>query len=292
MRFANKIIFAGVMLALVVTLARVDLAAAQDKKEVSFAMLPQMANADLFKAWLPILQYLEQQTGLKFTQQFPKNFDDHVQLCQQAAIDIAYTNPISYVQMTPKNGVGHTAIAIAVDAEGATMFGQIIARADNEAIKEFKDIKGKKGWVVGFKSAGGYTFQQAYALGQGFDLNKDCQISEAPENKQEKVVMAVYNRETEFGCIRNGILEKMGDRIDPAQVKVLAETPRYPGWVISVSSKVDPAVVAKVKAAFASIPADIMKQAALPGKILSFQPAGDADFDGMRELVGRLNAAI
>ncbi|MBU1087174.1 MAG: hypothetical protein KKD05_06605 [Candidatus Omnitrophica bacterium] len=51
------------------------------EEEISFAMLPQMANTIAFKKWKPILDYLEKQTNYKFTQIFPKDFDEHVKLC-------------------------------------------------------------------------------------------------------------------------------------------------------------------------------------------------------------------
>lgn len=265
------------------------------EEEVTFAMLPQMSNTELFKCWNPFLKYLEKGTGLKFTQVFPHNFTEHVNLCREGKIDFAYSNPFTYVQMAPKireRPHGHKAVAIAVEPHGAAFYGEFIVRTDNMEIKEFKDIKGKHGWIVGYKSAGGYLYQKGYALDHGIDLPKDCLLTESPGNKQEKVIMAVYNRDTDFGCIRNGMRAKLKDRIDLDQIKVLAETEKYPSWAFSVYDGVNPEIVKKVKEALLNIPPELFKGAKLPGGVLKFQEAKDKDFNSVRELAEKVEMNI
>jgi len=259
--------------------------------EVTFAMLPQMSNVALFKAWKPILEYLEKETGLKFKQVFPKNFAEHIKMCKEGKIDFAYSNPLAYIQMSPKEGVrthGHKAMAIAVQRGGTSFYGEFIIRVDNDEIKKFEDIKGKKGWIVGYKSAGGFLFQQAYALDHGIDLTKDCTLVESPGNKQEKVIMAVYNREADFGCVRDGMRAKLAKRIDINQIKVLAETPRYPSWAFSAYDGVASEIVRKVKNALLHIPPEIFEKAKLPGKVSAFKDADDSAFDPVRELADKV----
>lgn len=264
---------------------------AAEGEEVTFSMLPQMSNAELFKCWDPLLKYLEKETGVRFTQVFPKNFDEHIKLCREGKIDFAYSNPFCYLQMTPQPGEnprGHKVMAIAVEPGGATFYGEFITRVDNMNIKKFEDIKGKNGWIVGYESSGGYLFEKGYALDHGIDLPKDCFLTESPGNKQDKVVMAVYNRETEFGCIRDGIREMMKDRIDLDQIRVLAETERYPGWVFSASVGVNPQIVEKIKKALSKIPPELFSEAALPGGVVRFQEATEKDIDPIRKLAGKV----
>jgi phosphonate transport system substrate-binding protein len=155
-------------------------------------------------------------------------------------------------------------------------------------IKEFKDIKGKHGWIVGYKSAGGYLYQKGYALDHGIDLPLDCLLTESPGNKQEKVIMAVYNRDTDFGCVRNGMREKLMDRIDLSQIKVIAETKRYPSWVFSAYDEVDPKIVKKVRDALLNIPLKLFKDAKLPGGVLKFQEATDKNLESLRKLAKKV----
>jgi phosphonate transport system substrate-binding protein len=264
---------------------------AKAAEEVTFAMLPQMSNTELFKCWNSLLKYLEQETGLNFTQVFPHNFTEHIDLCREGKINFAYSNPLTYVLMAPKSGErsrGHLAMATAVEPQGAVFYGEFIVRVDNMDIKKFKDIKGKHGWIVGYTSAGGYLYQKGYALDHGIDLFRDCILTESPSNKQEKVIMAVYNRDTDFGCVRNGMRDKLMDRIDLSQIKVIAETKRYPSWVFSAYDEVDPEIVKKVKDALLKIPPDLFKKAKLPGRVLKFQKAKDKDFESLRKLAEKV----
>jgi len=263
-------------------------------EEVTFAMLPQMADAAVFKKWRPLLKYLEKETKIKFKQVFPKNFDEHVQLCREGKVDFAYSNPVTYVQIAPKGRErkqGHIAFAVAETKNGTRDFyGLFITRADNTEIKKFKDIKGKKGWIVGWRSAAGYIFEQAYALEHGIDLKGDCILTESPGNKQEKVIMAVYSGQTDFGCIRNGMLKVVEGRIDLSQIKVLAETPRHPAWALSVYSKVKPRIAKKVKKAFLSMSEDLLMPSKLPGGVEKFAEATDSDFDSIRQVLDKVKS--
>lgn len=260
-------------------------------KEVTFAMLPQMSNAQLFKCCQPILKHLENETGIKITQRFPKDYTEHVKLCREGKIDFAYSNPFTYIQMAPKSrerSDGHKAIAIAVEPHGAVFYGEFIARTDNMSIKEFKDIIGKRGWIVSYMASGGYLYPKGYALDHGIDLPNDCILTESPGSKQEKVIMAVYNRETDFGCVRSGMREKLKGRLDLKQIRVVAETKRYPSWTFSAYDGVDPEVTDKIKQALLKMPAHLFEKAKLPGSVNGFQEAADKDFDSVRTLAEKV----
>lgn len=123
---------------------------ANASEEVTFAMLPQMSNTELFRCWNSLLKYMEKETGLNFTQVFPHNFTEHVDLCREGKINFAYSNPFTYVQMAPKPGErprvapkpgerprGHLAMATAVEPHGAVFYGEFIVRIDNMDIKGF-----------------------------------------------------------------------------------------------------------------------------------------------------------
>ncbi|OGS19603.1 MAG: hypothetical protein A2219_07380 [Elusimicrobia bacterium RIFOXYA2_FULL_50_26] len=279
--------FAGIVTIAMLSCPALFNVQAQAEEEITFAMLPQMSNTELFKCWKPILDYLQKETGVKFKQVFAKDFTEHIAMCKEGKISFAYSNPFTYVTMSKRSKEqpnSHKVIAIGAQAEGPTFAGEIIVNADNSTIKTVKDIKGKKGMVVGYDSAGGYLFQQGYAIDNGINLPKDCVITEAPGNKQERVITAVIGNEVDFGCIRDGMRQKVKDKMDISKVKVLATTPQYPNWVVSNYEKVDPKIVEKVSKALQSIPADIMKEAALPGGIKSFVKAVEKDMDSIRRL--------
>jgi phosphonate transport system substrate-binding protein len=237
--------------------------------------------------WQPLLKQLEKSTGLKFVQKYAKDFDEFTKMCQDGAVDFAYSNPVIYVQSAykPKDReAGHKAFAIAMTAKGSNDFyGLFVIRADNDKIKSLADIKGKKGWITGKTSAAGFIFQQAYAMDNGIDMWKDCQLTESPGNKQEKVVGSVLNKLADFGTVRNGMLEVMKDQVDVKQLRVLAETPKYPAWVLSAGAGVKPETAEKVRKAFLNLPKAMLLSAQLPGKVEGFVPAKESDFDMLKK---------
>lgn len=61
--------------------------------------------------------------------------------------------------------------------------------------------------------------------------------------------MGVYSGEYDAGSIREGALEILKHKIDLKQIRVLATTPWYPGWVYAARKGLDPALVEKIKKA-------------------------------------------
>jgi phosphonate transport system substrate-binding protein len=260
--------------------------------EVTFSMLPQLANSVIYHKWEPLLEYLGKKAGVKFQQVFPKNFDDHIAMCARGEVDFAYSNPVTYVQASydaheKKNG--HFVLAIARTPKGTTDFyGLFITQADNTSIRSIEDIKGKTGWIAAWNSAGAGLFQQAYALEHGIDLQKDCRIVESPGNKQEKIIDAVQDREADFGCVRSGLLEMYKDTVDLTQIRVFARTPGYPAWVFSASKRTKPESVKKIKDALSEAPEDLLEQSALPGGVIGFAEASEKDLESVRRIVEKM----
>ncbi|MBP7653639.1 phosphate/phosphite/phosphonate ABC transporter substrate-binding protein [Candidatus Dependentiae bacterium] len=257
------------------------------KDKYTFAMLPQITQNKVYASWKPVIEFLQKETGLTFDFIYPKNFEEHTKLCSEGKIDFAYSNPITYIQFAAKKErpKGHIVIAEAQSKNG--FFGEFITRKDNDSIKSIKDIKGKKGWITGWDSAGGYVFQQAHSLDNGIDMKKDCEIKESPENKQEKVIMAVISKTADFGCIRNGMRQKSMDIPGINDLKVLAETSKYPEWLFSSNSQIPKDIAEKVQNALTKLPEDILKQAALPGNIIKFTKKTDKDLDVIRKVADK-----
>jgi phosphonate transport system substrate-binding protein len=125
-------------------------------------------------------------------------------------------------------------------------------------------------------------------LQQGLRKEDFSEIAFAPGpgGKQEKVIMAVYSGKYDAGAIREGALDILKNKIDLKQIRVLATTPWYPGWVYAARKGLDPALLAKIKKALLALnlnnPAQkpILEQAGFVAII----PAQDSDFDAVRKL--------
>jgi phosphonate transport system substrate-binding protein len=254
---------------------------------ITYAYLPQYAHTVSYQRHHLVIEYLSRVTGLTIRQVFPDTFDEHMHMVGRGLIDLTFSNPFIYVKIADRYGA--RAFARIVEPQGQEQFrGQIICRADNPGIKTLADLKGKRLIAVDPTSAGGYLYPWGLILENGLRKEDFAEITFAPGpgGKQEKVVMAVYSGKYDVGLIREGTLNILKNKIDLKQIRVLAHSRWYPGWVYAARKGLDPALVEKIKQALLALnmnnPADkaILEKAGFVKVI----PAQDADFNAVRRL--------
>jgi phosphonate transport system substrate-binding protein len=258
-------------------------------KAITYAYLPQYAHTVSYERHHLVVDYLSRTTGMAFRQVFPDTFDEHMHMVGRGLIDITFSNPFIYVKIADLYGA--RAFARIVEAKGKENFrGQIICRADNMQIKTLEDIKGKRLIAVDPTSAGGFLYPWGLILEHGIRKEDLAEIAFAPGpgGKQEKVVMAVLSGEYDVGLIREGTLDVMGQkgRIDLRQIRVLADSRWYPGWVYAARRGLDPAVVAKIKDALLALDMDNPEDATIFKRagFIKVVAAKDEDFNPVRQL--------
>jgi phosphonate transport system substrate-binding protein len=105
--------------------------------------------------------------------------------------------------------------------------------------------------------------------------------------RQENVILGVYAGLHDFGSIREGALKVVEDKIDINQIKVVANSRWYPGWVYAYSPTVPQEVVDKIRDAMLKLDYahNPQHRAVLDAaKFIGFVSSDDRDFDPVREL--------
>jgi phosphonate transport system substrate-binding protein len=106
--------------------------------------------------------------------------------------------------------------------------------------------------------------------------------------------MAVYAGKYDIGSIREGTLHVVSEKIDPEEIRVIAYTPWYPGWVYFATRDIAPSLQDKIgRALFKLDPRyeeyrPILAAADITGII----PSSDRDYEPVRELVQRVGIAL
>jgi phosphonate transport system substrate-binding protein len=254
---------------------------------ITYAYLPQYAHTVSYERHHLVIEYLSRVTGLNIRQVFPDTFDEHMHMVGRGLIDLTFSNPFIYVKIADRYGA--QAFARIVEPQGQEKFrGQIICRADNPRIKTLADIRGKRLIAVDPTSAGGYLYPWGLILENGLHKEDFAEITFAPGpgGKQEKVVMAVYSGKYDVGLIREGTLNILRNKIDLRQIRVLAYSHWYPGWVYAARKGLDPAIVEKIKQALLALNMNRPEDKAILEKagFVAVIPAQDADFNGVRRL--------
>ncbi len=258
---------------------------------ITYAYLPQYSHSVSFERHRRLLEYLRHKTGLSFRQIFPNTFAEHIKMVERGEIDISFTNPFVYISLAR---LGSEAFARIVEADGGADFqGQVIVRADNPAIIRLEDCRGKRLIAVDPNSAGGYLYPMGLFHDHGITREDFQEVAFATGSggRQEAVVLAVYTGAYDVGTIRKGTLDVVRDKIDLAQIRVLAESRPFPGWVYSVRKGFDPVIRDKVATALLDLQlgrdddARILSAAGMVGII----SARDGDFEPIRDLVTSLS---
>ena len=269
---------------------RVEVTLAQPAKAVTYAYLPQYSHSISFERHWRLVERLAAATGLHIRQVFPDTFDAHIKMVERGEIDISFSNPFIYIKLA---GTGAKAFARIIESTGKPDFmGQIIYRHDNEQIKNIEDCRGKRWIAVDPSSAGGYLFALGHFIEQGISRNDFAEIAFAPGpgGKQEKVVLAVYAGQYDIGSIRTGTLSILKDRIDLSQIRILADTRHYPGWVYAARKGINPEIVDKIARAMFTLTMENEKDAVIlkAAKMRGIIPATDTDYDPVRDLAAKL----
>jgi phosphonate transport system substrate-binding protein len=233
------------------------------------------------------MEYLARTTGFTIRQVFPDTFDEHMHMVGRDLIDITFSNPFIYVKIAERYGA--RAFARVVEVGGKENFrGQIICRADNPHIKTLADLKGKRLVAVDPTSAGGYLYPWGLILENGLRKADFAEIAFAPGpgGKQEKVVMAVLSGKYDVGTIREGTLDILAGTIDLKQIRILAHSHWYPGWVYAARRGLDPAIVDKIKKALLALNMENPEHASIlkKARFIAVIPAKDEDFNSVRRL--------
>jgi phosphonate transport system substrate-binding protein len=249
--------------------------------EVRFMLLPRLSATGLSAMFTPLAEYLSQETGEKVSIIIPKDFDAFKSAVSAGQAELGFANSLVYVQL--KKSTSIEPLAVAAEQKGGTKFrGIIIARKDS-GIDKVQDLKGKKLIFVEKDSAAGYVFQMLTLSKAGLDVKKD--FTTLPfAKKHDNVAMAVFNKAADAGGIREDDLEKMADKIDLSQIKIVAFTDYYPNWPLFATSKLDKGRAEKVKAALLKLkPGNPQSEKILAAaKLVGFAPVTDKEYDQLR----------
>lgn len=255
---------------------------------ITYAYLPQFSHTVAFERHQPMVQYLSESTGLNIQQIFPETFHEHMLMLSQGKIDISYANPFVYVLTAERYNTKVFAKIVELTGE-ASFGGLIITRKDNPDIRSLQDCRGKRWIAVDQFSAGGYLFPLGHFMDHGIKPDDFSEIvfAPGPGGKQESVILGVYAGRYDVGSVREGALELLADKIDLAQINILARTSRYPGWNFAARAGLAEDVVQAIKEAMFALdfhdPEDreILENAAIRGII----PATSEDFNAVRDIV-------
>jgi phosphonate transport system substrate-binding protein len=250
--------------------------------EIRFGTVPRLSTPELQAMYSPLAEYLSKEIGEKVSIVVPKDFQAFKDAAVAGQMDIAFANPLLYVQIKDKANIEPLALSSEVKS-GTRLRGIIIVRKDS-GIEKIQDLKGKKFVFMEKDSPAGYLFQLLLLNKAGFDTKKDMTVLPFAK-RHDKVAAAVFDKTADAGGIREDELEKVKDKVDISQLRIVGYTDYFPNWPFFASHKMKPEMVTKIRSALLKLkPNDPQNEAILkPARLTGFIPVSDKEYDDLRK---------
>ncbi len=243
----------------------------------TLSMLPRYSTEEINTRVVSLAKYLSEKTGLEITSTLTSTFDQYTKQLLNGSIDIGYQNPYIYVLAS----TAHEVLAMAVKGPDQDKFRGIIITRAGSSLQTLSDLKGKDISIVGYTSAGGYLSQKLTLQRNGVDIQKECHLVEAPENKQENVILSVFTGDVDVGFIRESALHKADIFVPANALKILQGTAWLPNWALSVNRSMPAEDKRKIEKAIQELQPNTPVLKTL--KVDTFRVARDSEYNVVRK---------
>ena len=243
---------AGLALSLSATLAQ-----AADVLKVS--AIPDEAPTELLRKFQPLGAYLEQQLGMPVEFTPVADYPAVVEALASDRIDLACLGGFTFVQARLKTG---NALPLVQRAEDARFTSKFITA--NPDVQSLADLKGKSFAFGSVSSTSGSLMPRYFMLQDG--IKPESHFSRVGYSGAHDATAAwVQAGKVDAGVLNASVWDKLvaNGTIDSNKVRVFATTPTYFDYNWTVRGTLDPALTAKIKAAFLALDPAIAEHKAI-----------------------------
>lgn len=241
-------------------------------KVFTFGIVPQQSAVVLAKKWLPILQYLSQETGYKFVFKTTSTIPEFEKNVLNKAYDFAYMNPYHYTVFHEKSGYE------ALLKQGDKQIKGILVTHINSGIDSLDDLQNAN---IAFPAPAAFA---ATVIPQSILKSKKIIHNSSYVSSHESVYKNVAYGNFAVG---GGIERTFANTPDAirSQLRVFWRSKGYTPHAIAAAPQVSDTVKANLKSAFLSMNESAEGKALL--ETLKFKriiEAFDSDWNDVRQL--------
>jgi phosphonate transport system substrate-binding protein len=280
------------VVALVVALLASASAARAADKPLHLVLTPSQKPTDLMAAGDEFGRVLGQLVGVPVRVTVASDYAAVVEALRNQTADLAFVHPAGYVLA---NREAKARIVAKNQWHGKTTFTSRIYVRKDSGIKTLDDLRGKTMAFVDPASSSGYIYPMVLLIQKGLVKNRD------PKTFFREVTFA-GSHDASMRALLNGHVDAIAsfdlareqylrDPDERERIVFVAETPEIPEAGIAARLGLEPAVLAKIRAALLQIRApeyaDLLKRLY---EIDGFAPADDRDYDPVRAAMELLGA--
>ena len=243
--------------------------------------IPDEAPTELLRKFKPLGAYLEQELGMKVEFVPVADYAAVVEALAADRIDMAWLGGFTFVQARLKTGNAVPLVQREQDAEFTSKF-----ITSDPAVKSLQDLKGKTFAFGSVSSTSGSLMPRYFMLQDGIKP-EEFFSRVAYSGAHDATAAWVQAGKVDAGVLNASVWDKLvaNGTIDSNKVRVFATTPTYFDYNWTVRGTLDPALTAKIKAAFLALdPAKPADKAILDLQAASrFIPTKAENYTGIEE---------
>jgi phosphonate transport system substrate-binding protein len=254
-----------------------------DPDTLKVALLPDESPATVIKNNQGLKDYLEKALAKKVELVVTTDYSSMIEAMRHGRLDLGFFGPLSYVLAKTKSEIEPFA---ALSRKGTTTYQGVVIGNVAAGVNNIDDIAGKNMAYGDVASTSSHLIPKTMLAQQGLKAGKDYQ--EHFLGTHDTVALSVQNNKAQAGGLSKTIFESLVKRgmIDPAKVKVLAESEPFPEYPWTMRSDLTPGLKEKIRQAFFNLKdPELLK----PFKADGFAPIADKDYDKVREMTKILN---
>lgn len=253
-----------------------------DPELLRIALLPDESPSTIIKNNQPLKEYLEKTLSKKVELIVTTDYSSMIEAMRNGRLELAYFGPLSYVLCKSKCDVEPFAALL---KGGSTTYQSVVIANVASGVNSIEDIKGKRMAYGDPASTSSHLIPKSILAEKGLLVKEHYEEHFA--GNHDAVAKNVEQGNAQAGGLSKPIFDSLVERkmIDPAKVKVLAESRAYPQYPWTMRSDLDAELKTRIKSAFL----DLKDKTVLkPFKADGFGPIADGDYKPVRDLISLL----
>jgi phosphate/phosphite/phosphonate ABC transporter binding protein len=250
---------------------------------IKLGIVPIEAPADMFRKFSALSEHLSRELGKKVEIRVAPDYETAVSNLVQGAVHMSYMTPSTYIEAKHTPGVDVLGIAL---RDGKPYHHSVIIANESSGIETLADVKGKSFAFGSEHSTSSHLVPRAMLLDEGVNLADLSYFNYLGHH--DAVVKAVLKGEFDAGAVTESVANKFTNR----GVKFIKISDDIPEFNFCAGPRMDEDDRNAVKAAFFKLSGNTKEGAAILSDIdksyTGFQEASDADFEGIRLIVSKI----
>lgn len=234
---------------------------ADEKRDVSIAVLSYQSTSETSVEWQPLVDLLNKKLPEYRFKLLVSNYKELDDMSKKKSVDFILTSPIQQLYFYTKYGHRSLASVVRYGDKNETLrhiAGAIVVKTNRLDIQSIEDIKGKHIVAINKESLGGFLAQREVLSRHNIDVLKHNRISFI-DMPHCNAVNRVLDEKADVAFVRAGVVESMiqSGKIEAKQVRVICSnsnssypymvsTPLYPEWTMDSTQKTDEILKKKV----------------------------------------------